>query len=147
MSLDFGNALSTLNSTRETKMAHLKSVKTIRWSDPTNLVKIGHNTYAWRNHEGNYAVQYHSTWVVQFRRAIEDDSFDYLIVNTGGWFSQTTAERIHHALDGFRLSTRDLPGRWRVMDHFGNAWTIRGNQLILRRSVSSKGAGEWTRYI
>jgi hypothetical protein len=133
-------------------MAHLKSIKTIRWSDPTNLVKLGHNTYAWRNRDGNYAIRYYSTWVVQFHHATVDDSYDYLVVNTNGWFSKTTAERIHHGLDGqfglnFYLSTTDLPGRWRVMDNKGNAFTIRGNQLILRRHVSSCGVSEWQRYV
>lgn len=68
-----------------------------------------------------------------------------LFVNTAGWFSKTTAERIRHALAAYpinlQLLTRDLPNRWRIADYRGNAWTIRGNYISLVRDNTC----EWRR--
>ncbi len=110
-------------------MARLQSIATIV-CNPDQMRRIGHNTYAWHDRNHSFELRYHRTNVVQFCA-----DAGVLVVNTGGWFTNTTSERIHHALRqlDLRLSTTDLPNRWRVMDSFGNAWTIRGNSIKLRR--------------
>lgn len=117
-------------------MAQLTSLGMIvcDWQHPR---KIGHNTYAWHDSDHNFSVKYHKTYVVFY-----DASTKELYVTTNGWFTKTTAERIHHALHqlSLSLSTTDLPGRWRVMDYNGNAFTIRGHNLRLK-NVN----GQWHR--
>jgi len=102
--------------------------------------RIGHNTKLHRV-DGGWSLQYHSTRVAEL---VEFPSIGArrLTINTGGWFSVTTAQRIRHALQevGLMLVTNDLPGRWRVMDRRGNAFTIRGNKLMLRHD-----GNEWQR--
>lgn len=116
-------------------MAQLRSIQSIRadWQRPK---KIGHNTKAWYNADG-FSIRYHSSNVISY-----DSLGDMLHVNPCGWFSKTTAERIRHGLRelNLQLLTSDLPGRWRVADHNGNAWTIRGGHLILKRVD-----GKWQR--
>jgi hypothetical protein len=96
------------------------------WQNPK---KIGHNTTAWNDGQ-SWGMRYHYTNVCGY-----DYDTQTLFVSTGGWFTCTTLQRIREALYhvGLELSTHDLPGKWRVMDYKGNAWTIRGNSLKLRR--------------
>ena len=105
--------------------------------DRNGVKRIGHNTKLhWLF--GGWALQYHSTTVVSFR---ETDYGVELTVNTGGWFSVTTLQRIRHGLAAVNLQlVVELGGKWRVMDHKGNAWTIRGNKLMLRHD-----GNEWSR--
>lgn len=104
-----------------------------RWN---KTVKIGFKTVACRSDDG-FMVRLHSTTVIAYNTA--DNK---LLVNTGGWHSGITAQRIRHGLAylGLQLLTSDLPGRWRVADYKGNAWTIRGNSIKL-----VKRNGEWYR--
>ena len=107
--------------------ANLQSITRVHrtWDNPK---KIGHNTLAW-NDGKDWAVRYHSTVVCQW-----NDADKTLFINTSGWFTSTTLQRIRHALEhvNLKLSTHDLKGKWRVMDWKGNAWTIRSNSLKLR---------------
>ncbi len=109
------------------RLTDIHAMKPCTWQHPR---KIGHNTLAWKDNTGDFAIRYHSTVVVQY-----DSATRTLYVNTSGWFSVTTLQRIRHGLDylGLRLSTSDLKGKWRVMDYHGNAYTIRGNSITLRK--------------
>ena len=82
-------------------------------------------------------MRYHYTVVVSYSASCQT-----LFVNTSGWFSNSTLQRIRHGLGelGLNLSTSDLKGKWRVMDNHGNAFTIRGNSITLRFVK-----GEWIR--
>ncbi len=118
-------------------MARLDSLSTMvrSWDNPK---RIGHNTLAWRDTSGSFSIRYHSTVVVNW-----DAETQTLFVNTSGWFSKTTLERIRHGLFyvDMQLSTSDLKGKWRVMERFGHAaFTMRGNSLRLQ-----KRHGEWFR--
>lgn len=117
-------------------MAHLLPISAIvcDWQHPR---KIGHNTKAWHDRDHNFSIRYHSTNVVSYNHADQA-----LFVNTNGYLTKTTLERIRHGLFqlGLRLSTNDLKGKWRVMDNCGNAFTIRGNSIKLQRVN-----GEWQR--
>lgn len=117
-------------------MAHLQSLATMvrNWDNPK---KIGHNTTAWRDSEGSFSIRYHSTVVVSW-----DEATQTLFVNTSGWFTKTTLERIRHGLFylDLRLDTQDLPGKWRVRDYNHNAFTMRGDSIKLQ-----KICGEWKR--
>lgn len=120
-------------------MARLQPIYTVKplgWQHPK---KVGHNTLVWRDVDQSYSVRYHSTVVVNY-----DQSREVLYINTNGWFSKTTLERIRYGLAhvGLELSTRDLKNKWRVMDHKGNAWTIRGNSLTLARDTNNN---TWSR--
>ena len=120
-------------------MAQLKALHTIKAKGWQHPIKIGHNTKAWRDLDGSYSIRYHSTVVVNW-----DAANCLLYVNTNGWFSKTTLERIRFGLDylGLSLSTNDIKGHWRVMDRKGNAFTIRGNNIKL--ALASEG---WKRII
>jgi hypothetical protein len=124
-------------------MANLQSIS---WAtkvfDRNGFKRIGHNTRLMRTQCG-WALEYHRTDVVQFDH-FASSSVRELTVNTGGWRTTTTAQRIRHGLHelGLTLSTTDLRGEWRVMDRKGNAWTIRGDRLTLRHDGI-----EWTRVV
>lgn len=111
-------------------MARLQCLNSFQrdWKNPK---KIGHNTIAWRDGSGDFAILYHHTVIVQYSH-----SDGVLYVNTGGWYSMTTLQRIRFGLSylNLDLSTQDLKGKWRVMDHKGNAFTIRGNNICLERT-------------
>jgi hypothetical protein len=115
-------------------MAHLQSIY-----KPTNGPrKVGHNTRIDRG--SNFCtVTYHRTTV--FTWNIDELGNERIVVNTGGWFTKTTAERINYALGlvvTLSLLTRDLPNVWRVTDNHGNAWSIRGRTLTLKRDVTDQ---------
>lgn len=105
--------------------AHLKSIWSVK---PGN--KIGHNTRVQRDENG-WIIIYHKTPVV-IRNGLDQT----LEINTGGWETPTTAQRIRHGLRefGLILNTWDFKGYWRVQDQKGNAWTIRGSRLRLKQS-------------
>lgn len=96
------------------------------WRNPR---RIGYKTTAWHNTDG-WSIRLHYTNVCSY-----DAATATLFVSTGGWHSGITAQRIRHGLAelGLQLLTSDLPGRWRVADYKGNAFTIRGNSIKLRR--------------
>lgn len=103
--------------------------------------RVGHNTRLFRIENG-WRLRYHSTDVVE---SVDFPSIGAkrVTVNTGGWRTSTTAQRVHHALlaVGLRLTTNDRwSGDWRVLDGRGNAFTIRGNKLMLRHD-----GNEWSR--
>lgn len=114
-------------------MANLQNISAVK---PGHSKKIGHNTTMQRHNSGmhHFSLRYHSTTVVEYLG-------NTLIVNTGGWFSKTTAERMRHGLycsgTGLRLTTDGLAGQrgvWRVYSPQGDAWTVRGSKLILVRT-------------
>ncbi len=126
-------------------MAQLQSISRVNrtWQEPK---KIGHNTTAW-NDGASWGVRYHYTNVCSFDAATQT-----LFVSHGGWRTTTTLQRIRHALYevGLQLSTSDLPGKWRVMDYKGNAWTMRSKSIKLRRVSDDKrnfGDAAWERVI
>jgi hypothetical protein len=102
-------------------------------------MRLGHNTRGYRE-GGISGVIYHRTEVVT-----RDAEKRIVTVRTGGWRSRTTKERVHHGLigSGLTLSTHDLPGKWRLLDGNGNAFTMRGNTIKLQRD----DAGVWSRLI
>lgn len=119
-------------------MANLSNLKKLQGrSSHDNFKRIGHNTKACAYFNGSFAIKYHSTTVIDFEAATRT-----LVVQTNGWFSVTTLQRIRFGLDylGLSLSTSDLKGKWRVMDNHGNAFTLRGNSIKLRQTN-----GEWAR--
>lgn len=111
-------------------MARLESLATMvrNWDNPK---KIGHNTKAWRDETGSFSIRYHSTVVVSW-----DAATQILFVNTNGWFSVTTLQRIRHGLFyvDLWLDTQDIKGKWRIRDHSHNAFTMRGNSIKLRKT-------------
>lgn len=121
-------------------MARLDSIdrKITGWQNPR---RIGHNTTAWCDALGSFGLRYHYTNVVSY------DAQEWIMfISHAGWMTKTTAQRIDHGLRqmGLRLLTSDLPNRWRVADHKGNAWTIRGNSLRLHLDPITK---EWSRHV
>jgi len=124
-------------------MAHLIPIKSLvgprRWN---KLSKIGFKTKAINSDDG-FRIELYRTGVVAW------SSRDArLLVNTDGWSTKITAERIRHGLEplGLALLTSDLPGRWRVADlTTGEAWslryTLRGPSLRLQRDDQ----GNWHR--
>lgn len=118
-------------------MAQLRSLSHIKRDAQWHTV--GYKTKAWFSADHTrFEIKHHRTTIVSY-------DGEFLRIGTGGWFSKTTAERIRHAIEVYpirlQLLTRDLPNRWRVADHKGNAWTIRGNSITLRQTKS----GDWER--
>jgi hypothetical protein len=120
-------------------MAQLDTIhrKVCDWMHPR---KIGHNTTAWYDASGSFGLRYHYSNVVSY-----DTASQVVFVSHAGWMTKTTAERIRHGLGelGLQLLTSDLPGRWRVADRNGNAWTIRGKHIKLHLQAN----GYWVRHV
>lgn len=121
-------------------MARLQDIAwAYRVSNNKGEYRVGHNTRLFRIENG-WRLRYHSTDVVE--------SVDYpsigarrLTVNTGGWHSVTTLQRIRHGLAALDLQlVVELDGKWRVTDRKGNAFTIRGDKIMLRHD-----GHEWQR--
>lgn len=110
-------------------MARLRDLSDIPLSTWQKPCTIGYKTTAWYDADG-FAVRHHKTNIVTFDRVA-----DTIFVSHGGFMSNTTAQRIRHALKelGLQLLTHDLRHRWRVADLNGNAWTIRGATIKLQR--------------
>jgi len=117
-------------------MARLKSMSHAYKGTLTKPAKLGYCTLAWteRDDDGTgapvYILKHHKTYVFIWR-----PQSGRLSVSHGGWQSKTTAQRIRHGLNmlGLELLTSDLPGRWRIATKHGDAFTMRGNSLTLRR--------------
>lgn len=116
------------------RLRDLRCVYPTPWRSPQT---VGFKTKAWYDEHG-FSVRLYGTNVCSF-----DALNNTVTVTAGGWHTKITAERINYALSelNLRLLTNDLPGRWRVADYNGNAWTIRGNILTLRR----RRDGTWVR--
>lgn len=126
-------------------MARLQSISSVRLHGDACGVekKIGHNTWVSRTPKG-WILTYHRTDVVQYRE--DADGTRALTVNTGGWRTKTTLERIRHALHevGLCVICEDLFGsrEWRVATYDGAyAFTINGRGLMLHQ----EGDGIWKR--
>lgn len=90
-----------------------------KWANNTYLVRRG----------DNIALQYHSTDVATFR---PDDS---IVLNSGGWHTSTTKERINMALPGgYNLCQEN--GRWFVND------CAYADNMVINADDSITGAGK-----
>lgn len=108
-------------------MARLQSI----YNGKCGERRIGHNTRVETTPSG-FVLTYHQTGVVRFYGGSD---VRRVLVNTGGWFSVTTAQRIRHGLREIGLSLTTENGKWRVEDRKGNAWTIRGTLLSLEQHI------------
>lgn len=72
--------------------------------------RIGHNTSVVRDYD-SFAIRYHRTNIITFRP--DGD----VIVNTGGWHTRTTLDRIRYFLPWLELRVKD--GRWEVPNEDG----------------------------
>ena len=71
--------------------------------------KVGNNTYLKRRDENTIAVMLHSTDVVTMTP-------DYVELNTGGWYTVTTKERINRYVPFNNVFSEK--GRWYVGKHY-----------------------------
>lgn len=116
-------------------MARLISIRALQFKNKGQWHRAGHNTKFYSPRYGSFSFMYHSTNVVMVH-TYSSGAMD-IEINTGGWFSTTSAQRIRHALDavGLQLLTTESfynrKGEWRVADYAGNAFTIRGSKLRL----------------
>lgn len=108
------------------------------WQKPK---EIGYQTKAW-HHNGDWSIRFYRTDICSY-----DAQSQTLFVITGGYRSAVTAHRIRHGLAvlGLQLLITDLPGRWRIADYEGNAWSIRGDRIKLTRCNCCNGG--WHRCV
>lgn len=86
--------------------------------------KIGHHTYLERTPWNGVAVRLHATHVVTF------DQDGTITLNTGGWFTTTTKDRINAVLpQRYRVSSHK--GTWHLFDHNRIAGTFASNRLTI----------------
>ena len=77
--------------------------------------------------DGTYSVRYHSTDVVRFNTA-------EIILNTGGWFTNTTKTRMNQASNQFNLGYRvwQKDFIWYV-SYGGKDYEFDGDAITLKR--------------
>jgi len=80
-----------------------------------------------RNANGFTTVTYHSTDVVKFNG-------DVIILDTGGWYSNTTAKRMNEVSEHFLLgySVKRRKGEY-IVTYMGEDHHMTGNKITLRR--------------
>lgn len=95
---------------------------------PQDMAHVGeHETSIINAMEKVQSVRYHSTDVVRF-------TDDYILLNTGGWFTQTTKRRMNQAsLEyGLGFNVYQKNHVW-YATHKGKTYTFNGNKLLLQR--------------
>ncbi len=89
-------------------------------------LKVGaHKTRIYTDSAGYVCVVYHSTAVVRFNN-------DYIILDTGGYFSNTTKLRMNQASNQYHLGYKVYQSKheWYV-DYCGNTYHFDKNRMIL----------------
>lgn len=83
-----------------------------RAGKPVPSRKIANNTYLQRRGEHDIAVKFHDTDIVLFRMpGSVTHEHGEVVLNTGGWLTKTTSERINRYLPG-TVSLSSHRGRW-----------------------------------
>ena len=97
-----------------------------------NMHKIGSTATTVRTEDGYTIVRYHNTDVVKFNS-------DEIVLNTGGWKTNTTKARMNQASNVYGLGYRVYQKDWEwFVEYRDNAWntrivTFKGNTVTLKR--------------
>jgi hypothetical protein len=97
------------NSKRTTKAQVLASSK-----KPVHSVKvIANNTFKIEYQDGSVAIRLHDTDVITFVDFDNANDFKYFVLDSGGWRTNTTRDRMHHWMpEGMRIFSTN--GLWYV---------------------------------
>ena len=86
--------------------------------------KLGHNTTVERLGEFEVGIKYHSTFIIRI------DATDFITLNTGGWETSTTKERLNQFLRCRNVYIQQKKGDWIIHGPNDTLPYVNGMQIL-----------------